>query len=115
MHDTFAEEVAHVIRVLHSLRSELLELQGCAGQWPAGMGTKLPPPLDLTADIVSELSTPDTQELDFSGRGLQKLIALPAQLAELQKLNLSRASACAECRCICGPWTVEQGERWAGA
>ena len=40
--------------------------------------------------------------------------ALPesfGQLAALQVLYLSRASACAECRCICGPWTVEHGKR----
>ena len=32
------------------------------------------------------------------------------KLTELQQLDLSRASACAELRC-CGPWTVEVGER----
>ncbi len=51
-------------------------------------------------------------------RDRNQLTALPesfGQLAALQELGLSRASACAECRCICGPWTVEQGERWAGA
>ena len=50
--------------------------------------------------------------------GGNELTALPesfGQLTTLQTLFLSRASACAECRCICGPWTVEQGERWAGA
>ena len=39
-----------------------------------------------------------------------KLTALPesfGQLTALQKLKLSRTSACAECRCICGPWTVD--------
>ena len=42
------------------------------------------------------------------------LTALPAsigQLTALEKLELSRASACAEWRCCCGPWTVELGER----
>ena len=43
-----------------------------------------------------------------------KLTALPesfGQLTALQTLELSRASACAELRCCCGPWTVEEGER----
>ena len=43
-----------------------------------------------------------------------QLTALPesiGQLTALQKLWLSRASACAELRCCCGPWTVEVGER----
>ena len=43
-----------------------------------------------------------------------QLTALPAsfgQLTALQKLDLSRASACAEWRCCCGPWTVELGGR----
>ena len=43
-----------------------------------------------------------------------QLTALPesfVQLTALQTLNLSRASACAEWRCCCGPWTVELGER----
>ena len=43
-----------------------------------------------------------------------QLTALPesfGQLTALQGLYLSRASACAEWRCCCGPWTVEVGER----
>ena len=43
-----------------------------------------------------------------------QLTALPesfGQLTALQTLQLSRASACAEWRCCCGPWTVELGER----
>ena len=42
-----------------------------------------------------------------------QLTALPesfGQLTALQELKLSRASACAEWRCCCGPWTVEVGE-----
>ena len=44
-----------------------------------------------------------------SGNQLTALLDSFGQLAALQNLNLSRASACAECRCICGPWTVELG------
>ena len=47
-------------------------------------------------------------------RSYNQLRALPesfGQLTALQKLTLSRASACAEWRCCCGPWTVELGER----
>ena len=43
-----------------------------------------------------------------------QLTALPesfGQLTALQKLHLSRASAFAWWRCICGPWTIELGER----
>ena len=43
-----------------------------------------------------------------------QLTALPesfGQLTALKELKLSRASACAEWRCCCGPWTVELGER----
>ena len=43
-----------------------------------------------------------------------ELTALPesfGQLAALQKLDLSRASAGAESHCNSLPWTVEQGER----
>ena len=43
-----------------------------------------------------------------------QLTALPesfGQLAALQKLDLSRASAGAESHCNSLPWTVEQGER----
>ena len=42
------------------------------------------------------------------------LTALPesfGQLTALRKLYLSRASACAEWHCCCGPWTVELGEQ----
>ena len=47
-------------------------------------------------------------------RHVNQLTALPdsfGQLTALQELDLSRASACAEWRCCCGPWTVEVGER----
>ena len=47
-------------------------------------------------------------------RHYNQLTTLPesiGKLTALQELNLSRASACAELRCCCGPWTVEVGER----
>ena len=47
-------------------------------------------------------------------RDENQLTTLPesiGQLTALQELHLSRASACAELRCCCGPWTVEVGER----
>ena len=47
-------------------------------------------------------------------RQKNKLTALPesfGQLTALQTVYLSRASACAELRCCCGPLTVEVGER----
>ena len=47
-------------------------------------------------------------------RSDNQLTALPesiGQLTALQKLWLSRASACAEWRCCCGMWTVELSER----
>ena len=47
-------------------------------------------------------------------RSNNQLTTLPesiGKLTALQKLMLSRASACAELRCCCGPWTVEVGER----
>ena len=56
-------------------------------------------------------SMSDQLQLDWSHRGLTKLPENIGQQTALQKLNLSRASACAELRCCCGPWTVEVGER----
>ena len=50
----------------------------------------------------------------FGFRDSNQLAALPesfGQLTALETLYLSRASACAEWRCCCGPWTVELGER----
>ena len=47
-------------------------------------------------------------------RSRNQLTALPesiGQLTALKELYLSRASACAEWRCCCGPWTVELGDR----
>ena len=58
-----------------------------------------------------QLPPPNTVELDWQRRRLQKLPNDFGQLTALQKLNLSRASACSEWRCCCGPWTVELGER----
>ena len=47
-------------------------------------------------------------------RSENMLTALPesfGQLTALEKLDLSRASACAGWRGCCGPWTVALGER----
>ena len=58
-----------------------------------------------------QLPPPNTVELDWQRRRLQKLPNDFGQLTALQKLNLSRASACAEWRCCCGLRTIELGER----
>ena len=66
---------------------------------------------DAVSDGPVQLPPPNTVELHWQRRQLQELPTDFDQLTALQRLKLSRASACAEWRCCCGPWTVELGER----
>ena len=46
-----------------------------------------------------------------SGNQLKALPESFGQLAALEGLSLSRASAYAECLCVCGLLTIEQGQQ----
>ena len=66
---------------------------------------------DAVSDGPVQLPPPNTVELNWRKRRLEKLPRDFGQLTALQTLDLSRASACAEWCCFCGPCRVELGER----
>ena len=84
------------------------------GGCPGRPGRAHAPLSVLSRTVPARLHARASGGLHSARRSWNKLTALPesfGQLTALQHLRLSRASACAEWRCCCGPWTVELGER----